>query len=86
MLTNDNDVAKLTKKIEKSRDKSLEKYEETNPNIFYEIVPIEDKSGITKVLSQDDTSSLISFIYTCPCGTYEKNDDGDRQIRRCLHR
>ncbi len=77
VLVNDNDVSKLTKKIEKSRDKMLEKYEETDPNMFYEITPLEETSGITQVLSPDDTSTLLSFIYTCPCGTYEKDDEGE---------
>ncbi len=77
VLVNDNDVSKLTKKIEKSQSKVLENYSEANPNLVYEMTQIEDVSGITQILSSDDTSTLISFIYTCPCGTYEKDDEGE---------
>lgn len=76
VMVNDNDVSKLTKKIEKSQAKILESYGEDNPELVYEMVQL-DASEIKEVISSDDTSTLISFIYTCPNGIYEKNDDGE---------
>lgn len=76
VLVNDNDVNKLTKKVEKSQTKILESYQEDNPDLIYEFTPV-SPADYPEVLTTDDTSTLLSFIYTCPCGVYDKNDDGD---------
>ncbi len=76
VMVNDNDVNKLTKKFTKSQTKTLEKYAEDNPNLVYDFIALETPEG-QKVISSDDTSKLISFIYTCPFGIYEKDDEGN---------
>ncbi len=73
---NDNDVNKLTKKITKSQTKTLDNYLETNPDMVYTFNKIE-KAENAMVISSDDTSSIISFIYTSLYGVYDKDDEGE---------
>lgn len=73
---NDNDVNKLTKKITKSQTKTLDNYLEANPEMIYSFEKIE-KAEDAMVISSDDTSAIISFIYTSLYGIYDKDDKGE---------
>lgn len=76
VLVNDNDVNKLTKKVTKSQTKTIDKYLETNPDIVYNFNEI-DREAYPMVISSDDTSAIISFIYTSLYGIYDKDDEGE---------
>ncbi|MBR6014663.1 MAG: hypothetical protein IK059_01130 [Firmicutes bacterium] len=76
VLVNDNDVNKLTKKVTKSQSKTIDKYQETNPDIVYNFNEV-DRTAYPMVISPDDTSAIISFIYTSLYGIYDKDDEGE---------
>lgn len=76
VLVNDNDVNKLTKKVTKSQSKTIDKYQEANPDIVYNFNEV-DREAYPMVISPDDTSAIISFIYTSLYGIYDKDDEGE---------
>lgn len=74
ILINQNDVNKLTRLVEKNQEKLYSKYTEQEPNVVYDFT---ETTKPDSVLSFNDSSNLISFLYACINGTYLKNDAGE---------
>ncbi|MDD2217062.1 MAG: hypothetical protein PHW03_05005 [Eubacteriales bacterium] len=74
ILINQNDVNKLTRLVEKNQERMYNRYSPEEPDFTYTLTEVQRPDS---VLSFDDSSKLISFLYACINGNYLKNDDGE---------
>lgn len=74
ILINQNDVNRLTRLVTRNQESMQNRYAAQEPNFTYTLTEI---AAPDAVLSDDDTSKLISFLYACIKGNYLKNDDGE---------
>lgn len=74
IVVNEDSSAKLEKKLDNSVEKFYDKYQDKYSDVQYTYEVVEMPS---QIISQDDTESIVSLLYTSLSGVHYKDDAGD---------
>ncbi|MBN7772578.1 hypothetical protein [Clostridium aminobutyricum] len=74
VLINDSDVARFQKYFDTAASKFADKYQNSEENYTYTLTPIPSPP---MVISKDDSTKVLSLLYTMINGIYFKSDDGE---------
>lgn len=74
IVVNDSNVSKFESKMEREIEDFMEDYQEDFPDVSYTCEPTDMPQ---RVIASQDTESIVSLLYTSPCGIEYKDDNGD---------
>lgn len=74
ILINDSDVTRFQNYFNNSAEKFADKYKDSELNYSYTLTPI---ASPPMVISKDDSTKVLSLLYTMINGIYYKSDEGD---------